>query len=57
MRIGTPNALEDCRPLWRHYKHHGCAANSKLMILPTLEAVQELKKDSGATNAVLHVTC
>ena len=29
----------------------------KLVILPTKEAIQELKKEAAATNAILHVTC
>ena len=29
----------------------------KLVILPTKEAIQELKKDAATTNAILHVTC
>jgi hypothetical protein len=29
----------------------------KLFILPTVEAVEELKQHPGDTNAILHVTC
>ena len=29
----------------------------KLIIRPTLKAIQELKEDPAATNAILHVTC
>jgi hypothetical protein len=29
----------------------------KLVILPTKEAIQELKKEAAKTNAILHVTC
>jgi len=29
----------------------------KLVILPTKEAIQELKKEAATTNAILHVTC
>src|SRR5713226_5542045 len=29
----------------------------KLMILPTKEAIQELKQEPVGTNAILHVTC
>ena len=29
----------------------------KLVILPTEEAIHELKKEAAATNAILHVTC
>lgn len=29
----------------------------KLLALPTKEAIRELRKHPGATNAVLHVTC
>jgi len=28
-----------------------------LVILPTKEAIKELKKETAATNAILHVTC
>jgi hypothetical protein len=29
----------------------------RLIIRPTLKAIQELKEDAAATNAILHVTC
>ena len=29
----------------------------ELFILPTVEAVEELKQHPGDTNAILHVTC
>jgi hypothetical protein len=29
----------------------------KLVILPTRDAIQELKKEAGTSNAILHVTC
>ena len=29
----------------------------KLVILPTREALRELKQEPAATNAILHVTC
>ena len=29
----------------------------KLVILPTKEAIEELKKETAGTNAILHVTC
>ena len=29
----------------------------KLLILPTVEAIEELKQHPGDTNAILHVTC
>ena len=29
----------------------------KLIIRPTLEAVQELEENPAATNAIVHVTC
>jgi hypothetical protein len=29
----------------------------KLVILPTMEAIRELKQAPAATNAILHVTC
>jgi len=29
----------------------------KLMILPTAEAIEKLKRQPDGTNAILHVTC
>jgi hypothetical protein len=29
----------------------------ELLILPTVEAIEEIKRKPGGTNAILHVTC
>jgi len=44
-------------PVMEEVKREAQHRKIKLIILPTLEAIQELKKDPGATNAILHVTC
>jgi hypothetical protein len=44
-------------PVMEEVKREAQRRKIKLIILPTLEAIQELKKDPAATNAVLHVTC
>ncbi|MGH9628664.1 MAG: MTH938/NDUFAF3 family protein [Bryobacteraceae bacterium] len=44
-------------PVMEEVKREAQRRNIKLIIRPTLEAIQELKEDSAATNAILHVTC
>jgi hypothetical protein len=44
-------------PVMEEVKREAQRRKIKLIILPTLEAIQELKNDPAATNAVLHVTC
>jgi hypothetical protein len=31
--------------------------NVKLLILPTIQAIEALQQDTDDTNAILHVTC
>jgi hypothetical protein len=38
-------------------KHEAKRRHIKLVILPTAEAIAELKKHPDEVNAVLHVTC
>jgi len=38
-------------------KHEAKRQKIKLVILPTAEAIAELKEHPDKTNAVLHVTC
>jgi hypothetical protein len=44
-------------PVMEEVKREAQRRKIKLIILPTVEAIKELKKDPAATNAVLHVTC
>ena len=44
-------------PVMEEVKREAQRRKIKFIILPTLEAIQELKNDPAATNAVLHVTC
>jgi hypothetical protein len=44
-------------PVMEELKREAQRRNIKLIIRPTLEAIQELKEDPAATNAILHVTC
>ena len=73
MPLGTPISMEEdipwkcCRlligtragalPVMEEVKREAQRRKIKLIILPTSEAIQELKKDPAGTNAVLHVTC
>ena len=44
-------------PVMEEVKREAQRRKIKLIILPTLEAIQELKENLAATNAILHVTC
>lgn len=44
-------------PVMKEVKREAKHRNIKLLILPTIEAIQALDEDSKKTNAILHVTC
>jgi hypothetical protein len=44
-------------PVMDEVKREAKRRKIKLVILPTEKAIQELKKQTAATNAILHVTC
>ncbi len=44
-------------PVMEEVKHEAKRRHIKLVILPTAEAIGELKERSDETNAILHVTC
>lgn len=44
-------------PVMEEVKREAQRRKIKLIILPTVEAIKELKTEPAATNAVLHVTC
>ena len=44
-------------PVMEAVKDEAKRRKVKLLILPTVEAIEELKQHPGDTNAVLHVTC
>jgi len=44
-------------PVMDEVKREAKRRKVKLLILPTAEAVRELERESGHTNAILHVTC
>src|SRR5215472_13197096 len=44
-------------PVMDEVKHEAKRQNSKLVVLPTTEAIGELRHEAGQTNAILHVTC
>jgi len=44
-------------PVMDEVKREAKKRKIKLVILPTKEAIKELKKETPATNAILHVTC
>jgi hypothetical protein len=44
-------------PVMKEVKREAQRRKVKLFILPTVEAVEELKHHPGDTNAILHVTC
>ena len=52
--IGTG---EGALPVMDEVKREAKKRKIKLVILPTKEAIKELKKETAATNAILHVTC
>ena len=44
-------------PVMDEVKREAARRKIKLLILPTLEAIEELKQRPRGTNAILHVTC
>jgi hypothetical protein len=52
--IGTG---EGALPVMDEVKREAKKRKIKLVILPTKEAINELKKETAATNAILHLTC
>ena len=44
-------------PVMDKVKREAQRRRIKLLILPTADAIKELKQKSGETNAILHVTC
>jgi hypothetical protein len=44
-------------PIMEEVKDEARRRKIKLLVLPTLEAIEELKQHPDDTNAVLHVTC
>ena len=44
-------------PVMDQVKHEAAQRRIKLSILPTAEAIKELKRHPRDTNAILHVTC
>ena len=44
-------------PIMDDVKREADDRGVKLIVLPTAEAIEVLQKDSGRTNAILHVTC
>lgn len=44
-------------PIMGEVKREARRRKVELLILPTLDAFEALKKDPNATNAILHVTC
>jgi len=44
-------------PVMEELKNAAAERHVELMILPTREAIEVLKQDPDATNAILHVTC
>ncbi len=44
-------------PVMKEVKREATRRKIKLLILPTAEAIKELKEHGDQTNAILHVTC
>ena len=44
-------------PVMDEVKQEAKRRKIKLVILPTKDAIEELKKEAARTNAILHVTC
>jgi hypothetical protein len=44
-------------PVMEEVKHEAQLRNVKLLVLPTVEAIERLGQDPDDTNAILHVTC
>jgi len=44
-------------PVMEEVKREAKRRKIALLILPTVQAIEELKQDTDVTNAILHVTC
>ncbi len=44
-------------PVMKEVQQEAKSRQIELVLLPTTQAIQELERDSDATNAILHVTC
>ena len=44
-------------PVMKEVQQEAKRRKIKLLILPTVEAIEELKQNAHETNAILHVTC
>jgi len=44
-------------PVMKEVQREAKSRNIKLLVLPTVEAIDVLKQDQDDTNAILHVTC
>jgi hypothetical protein len=44
-------------PVMKELKSEAKRRNIRLLILPTVQAIEEFKRDADETNAILHVTC
>ncbi len=44
-------------PVMQEVRHEAERHKIKLLVLPTIEAIEVLKQDLKDTNAILHVTC
>ena len=44
-------------PIMDEVKHEAKRRKIKLLVLPTAQAIEAIKKNPGETNAILHVTC
>ena len=44
-------------PVMDDVKREATRRNIELLILPTIDAIEALKKQTAKTNAILHVTC
>ena len=44
-------------PVMTEVKREAVRPKVELLIVPTARAIEELRRDTAATNAILHVTC
>jgi hypothetical protein len=44
-------------PVMDEVKHEARRRNVELLVLPTSDAIEKLRRDPDDTNAILHVTC
>jgi hypothetical protein len=44
-------------PVMKELKSEAKRRNIRLFIVPTVQAIEEFKRDADETNAILHVTC